>query len=68
MADLNFIYIAARILEFLNPDFSRASLVKLRLQTLKFPSLFDYLFCSIIYFYVAKLEIRERIPDPSFLR
>nr|KJB74904.1 hypothetical protein B456_012G013600 [Gossypium raimondii] len=27
VADLNFIYIAARILEFLNPDFSRASLV-----------------------------------------
>ncbi|XVF00387.1 hypothetical protein REPUB_Repub03eG0281200 [Reevesia pubescens] len=27
VADLNFIYIAARILEFLNPEFSRASLV-----------------------------------------
>ncbi|XVF41244.1 hypothetical protein PTKIN_Ptkin01aG0265000 [Pterospermum kingtungense] len=27
VADLNFVYIAARILEFLNPDFSRASLV-----------------------------------------
>ncbi|KAH1038044.1 hypothetical protein J1N35_039787 [Gossypium stocksii] len=27
VADLNFIYIAARVLEFLNPDFSRASLV-----------------------------------------
>lgn len=28
VADLNFIYIAARILEFLSPDLSRASLVK----------------------------------------
>lgn len=27
VADLNFIYIAARILEFLSPDLSRASLV-----------------------------------------
>ncbi|XP_039070871.1 uncharacterized aarF domain-containing protein kinase At5g05200, chloroplastic-like [Hibiscus syriacus] len=27
VADLNFIYLAARILEFLNPEFSRASLV-----------------------------------------
>ncbi|GMI86157.1 hypothetical protein like AT5G05200 [Hibiscus trionum] len=27
VADLNFIYVAARILEFLNPEFSRASLV-----------------------------------------
>ncbi|KAJ4824477.1 hypothetical protein Tsubulata_017046 [Turnera subulata] len=27
VADLNFVYLAARILEFLNPDFSRASLV-----------------------------------------
>ncbi|XVE90955.1 hypothetical protein DITRI_Ditri20bG0117200 [Diplodiscus trichospermus] len=27
VADLNFVYIVARILEFLNPDFSRASLV-----------------------------------------
>lgn len=27
VADLNFVYIVARILEFLNPDLSRASLV-----------------------------------------
>ncbi|KAA3464604.1 putative aarF domain-containing protein kinase chloroplastic-like [Gossypium australe] len=60
VADLNFIYIAARILEFLNPDFSRASLVKMRLQALKIPSLFDYLCCSIIYFYVGIVkDIRE---------
>ncbi|KAK8574697.1 hypothetical protein V6N13_034050 [Hibiscus sabdariffa] len=29
VADLNFIYLAARILEFLNPEFSRASLVSI---------------------------------------
>lgn len=27
VADLNFVYVVARILEFLNPNFSRASLV-----------------------------------------
>jgi hypothetical protein len=27
VADLNFVYIVARILEFLNPELSRASLV-----------------------------------------
>jgi aarF domain-containing kinase len=27
VADLNFVYIVARILEYLNPEFSRASLV-----------------------------------------
>lgn len=27
VADLNFVYVVARILEFLNPDLSRASLV-----------------------------------------
>lgn len=31
VADLNFVYIVARILEFLNPELNRASLVKFRL-------------------------------------
>ena len=30
VADLNFVYIVARIVEFLNPEFSRTSLVKQR--------------------------------------
>lgn len=31
VADMNFVYIVARILEFLNPELSRTSLVLLRL-------------------------------------
>lgn len=41
VADLNFVYIVARILEFLSPDLSRASLVRyfygLILDTLFYP-------------------------------
>lgn len=40
VADLNFIYVVARILEFLNPELQRTSLVSYRLMSLSLDRIF----------------------------
>lgn len=60
VADLNFVYIVARILEFLNPDLSRASLVRYQsnfLQLEVFKDNYKKKECSLSIGFLIILEV-----------